>query len=79
VRCPEESVVPHPDVRAGSGTPLPLRRRGWFGVGASAGGLEALERLLSHVPAASGLAFVVIQHLDRHHPSRLAELLGRSA
>ncbi|HEY6006395.1 MAG TPA: chemotaxis protein CheB, partial [Anaeromyxobacter sp.] len=47
------------------------------GIGASAGGLEALEKLFSLMPADSGLAFVVIQHLERRHPSLLAELLGR--
>jgi|GEM_PF-3954602 len=35
-----------------------------IGIGASAGGLEALEAFLSNVPAKSGLAFIVIQHLD---------------
>jgi len=34
------------------------------GIGASTGGRVALEELLAHVPAASGLAFVVVQHLD---------------
>ena len=49
------------------------------GVGASAGGLEALQELLRHVPAKSGLPFVVVQHLEPHHPSMLAELLARHA
>lgn len=47
-------------------------------IGASAGGLEALEQFFSQVPADSGLAFVVIQHLAPQHASLLAELLGRS-
>lgn len=47
------------------------------GVGASAGGLEALERLLKHLPADTGMAFVVVQHLDPTHESRLAEILSR--
>ena len=34
------------------------------GIGTSAGGLEALEHFLSHVPKNSGMAFVIIQHLD---------------
>ena len=34
------------------------------GIGASAGGLEALEQFLGHVPAGSGMAFVVVTHLD---------------
>jgi two-component system, chemotaxis family, CheB/CheR fusion protein len=48
------------------------------GLGASAGGLEALEQFLSHVPKASGLAYVVVQHLDPTHKAMLSELLQRS-
>ena len=48
------------------------------GIGASAGGLEALEQFLKGVPPASGLAFVVVQHLDPHHKGILVELLQRS-
>jgi len=47
------------------------------GIGASAGGLDALERFFSHVPAESGLIYVVIQHLAPHHVSMLAQLIGR--
>src|SRR5712692_4789179 len=47
------------------------------GIGASAGGLEAFTRLLRGVPAPSGVAFVLIQHLDPKHISVLTELLGR--
>src|SRR5512133_2228939 len=39
------------------------------GIGASAGGLEALEQFFAAVPKDNGLAFVVVQHLERHHPS----------
>ncbi len=46
------------------------------GVGASAGGLEALSELLQHLPANSRMAFVVVQHLDPHHESVLPELLA---
>ena len=48
------------------------------GIGASAGGLEALELFFSHMPVDSGMAFVVIQHLDPQHKSSLAEILARS-
>lgn len=48
------------------------------GLGASAGGLEALERFLQMMPPDSGMSFVVIQHLDPTHPSLLAEILGRA-
>ncbi|WP_338413961.1 chemotaxis protein CheB [uncultured Sphaerotilus sp.] len=47
------------------------------GLGASAGGLEVLTQFLAHVPAASGLAYVVVQHLDPTHKAMLAELLQR--
>ena len=47
------------------------------GLGASAGGLVPLQEFLKHVPAASGLVFVVLQHLEPNHPSMLAELLAR--
>lgn len=45
------------------------------GIGASAGGLEELEQFLQHVPKSSGLAFVVIQHLDPTHKAMLVDLL----
>ncbi len=50
------------------------------GVGASAGGLEALTELLQHLPSGLNMAFVLIQHLDPRHESALPELLsGRTA
>jgi len=47
------------------------------GIGASAGGLEALEQFISNVPANSGMAYVVIQHLDPTQKGMLPELLQR--
>nr|MBW4055607.1 chemotaxis protein CheB [Pseudomonadota bacterium] len=47
------------------------------GIGASAGGLEALEQFLRHVPEKCGLAFVIVQHLDPTHKGIMAELLQR--
>ncbi|HYD48066.1 MAG TPA: chemotaxis protein CheB, partial [Terriglobales bacterium] len=47
-------------------------------IGASAGGLEALQTFLKHVPEQSGLAFVVVQHLSPSHKGFLVELLQRS-
>ncbi|MDO9080889.1 MAG: chemotaxis protein CheB, partial [Desulfuromonadales bacterium] len=47
------------------------------GIGASAGGLEALEIFLSQVPPGSGLALVIIQHLDPTHQGIMPELLQR--
>ena len=47
------------------------------GIGASAGGLEALEQFLSNVPENSGMAYVVIQHMDPTQKGMLPELLQR--
>ncbi len=47
------------------------------GIGASAGGLAAFERLFSNLPADTGLAYVVIQHLSAPHKSILPEILER--
>ena len=49
------------------------------GIGASAGGLEALEHFLGHVPAGSGLAFVIVQHLDPTRKGIMPELLQRAS
>lgn len=48
------------------------------GIGASAGGLEALEALLGAMPAETGMAFVVVVDLDPTHESLMPELLARS-
>lgn len=50
---------------------------GIVGLGASAGGLEALEQFFARVPAKSGLAYIVVQHLDPTQKAMLAELLQR--
>jgi two-component system CheB/CheR fusion protein len=47
-------------------------------IGASAGGLEAFTQLLGHLPVDTGLAYVLVQHLDPVHESILAELLARA-
>jgi two-component system CheB/CheR fusion protein len=54
-------------------SPFPI-----VGLGASAGGLEAYEAFFHHVPADSGLAFVLVSHLDPDHASMLTEILQRS-
>jgi two-component system CheB/CheR fusion protein len=48
------------------------------GLGASAGGLAVLEQFLAHVPPSSGLAYVVVQHLDPTQKAMLVELLQRA-
>ncbi len=47
------------------------------GIGASAGGLEALGEFLRALPNDTGMAFVLVQHLDPHHTSVLADLLAQ--
>lgn len=49
------------------------------GIGASAGGLAAIEELLAAVPAGEslGMAFVLVQHLDPDHKSLLLDLVKR--
>ena len=58
---------------AASLTPIPV-----VGVGASAGGLDAFTRLIHHLPSNTGMAYVLVQHLDPEHESLLPELLGRA-
>ncbi len=48
------------------------------GIGASAGGLEAFVQLLKGLPPDTGMAFVLVQHLDPKHDSRLAGLLEKA-
>src|SRR5258705_7204891 len=47
-------------------------------VGASAGGLEAFRNLLQSLPANTGMAFVLVQHLDPEHESLLTRLLAHA-
>ncbi|MGH8256474.1 MAG: chemotaxis protein CheB [Steroidobacteraceae bacterium] len=49
------------------------------GIGASAGGVQALGKFFAATSATSGMAFVVIQHLSPDHASLMAEILGRHA
>jgi len=46
------------------------------GIGASAGGLEAFRKLLEALPADTGIAFVLIPHLEPTHASMMVDLLG---
>jgi len=65
----KQANIPPPE----SSRPFPIA-----GIGASAGGLEALEQFLGHVPQKSGIAFVIIQHLDPTHKGIMPELLQRT-
>jgi two-component system CheB/CheR fusion protein len=62
----------HDDIEGKSHLKFPIAA-----IGASAGGLEALSELFESLPASSGMAFIVVQHLSAEHVSLLAELLGR--
>lgn len=46
------------------------------GIGASAGGIPAIQELLANVPAGHGMSFVVVMHLSSDHPSHLATVLA---
>jgi two-component system CheB/CheR fusion protein len=48
------------------------------GIGASAGGLEAFSELLRNLPEKTGMAYVLVQHLDPKHTSGLPEILART-
>ena len=47
------------------------------GIGASAGGLDAFKKLLKSIPDDSGMAYVLVQHLDPKHESLLPDLLQK--
>lgn len=67
-----------PGVVPGVGEARPPRELMVVGIGASAGGLEAFTAFLRDLPATTGLAFVLIQHLDPKRKSLLSELLSRA-
>jgi chemotaxis methyl-accepting protein methylase len=69
---PEETPSPAAEAARESSRSFPI-----VGIGASAGGLEALELFLANVPEKSGMAFVIVQHLDPTHKGIMAELLQR--
>ena len=69
--APSPSTRSPSDVQAGTAAFRIVR------IGASAGGLESLERLFAHLPADTGMAFVVLQHLSPDFRSLMDELLRR--
>ena len=58
-------------------TSTPVEPTYYVAIGASAGGLEALQEFFEHMPTKSGLAFIIIQHLSPDFKSMMDELLGR--
>ena len=77
---PQKAKKPPRSSRLTKPAATPACSRGFFvvGIGASAGGLEALEELFAPIPADTGLAFVVITHQHPGHTSLLPELLGKN-
>lgn len=67
---PGLTLMPNPDLGAASTPPI-------VAIGASAGGLDALERLFDSLNCDTGATFVVIQHLSPDHKSMMANLLSR--
>lgn len=49
------------------------------GIGASAGGVGALQELVANIPDGTGIAWILIQHMARHRTSELAGILDRKA
>lgn len=49
----------------------------YVGIGASAGGLEALEDFLAYTPVDTGLSFIIVQHLSPDYKSMMVDLLSR--
>jgi two-component system CheB/CheR fusion protein len=80
-------VTRHPKATAAKpALSQPMRRRAAgkpafpiVGMGASAGGLDAFIQLLEHVPNDTGMAFILVQHLNPQHESALPEILARAA
>ena len=58
-------------------TPAPSPGFLIVGIGASAGGLEAMEEFFHHMPPSNGMAFVVVSHQHAGHVSLLPSLLSR--
>src|SRR5689334_2731710 len=81
-RVPDAAMLrlPHADspsepsaVESSANTLFPI-----VGIGASAGGLEAFSQLLKALPTDTGMAFVLVQHLDPRHESQLPDVLSRT-
>ncbi|MHB0856797.1 MAG: chemotaxis protein CheB [Anaerolineae bacterium] len=78
----EENVPEQPSLKEGAprdaAEPAPRQPTPVVGIGSSAGGLEALQAFLRNTPLDSGLAFVIVQHMDPTHKGAMVELLQRS-
>ena len=74
-RPPETSSL-HPAALPGTITARGPPKFTIVGIGASAGGLDACRRLIEAVPPGTGMAFILIQHLDPSHESMMVDLLA---
>jgi two-component system CheB/CheR fusion protein len=72
--------TPAPEEPGRAPGPAVPARQGFavVGIGASAGGLEAVTQLLEALPTDTGMAFVLVQHLDPKHESKLDTILAKS-
>src|SRR4030066_905844 len=61
-------------------TEIPSSNNSFYvvGIGASAGGLDALERFFKNMPESSGMAFIVVTHLDPDHVSIMPHRIQKS-
>ncbi|MEM9204991.1 MAG: chemotaxis protein CheB, partial [Pseudomonadota bacterium] len=57
--------------------PIEKQSMFWVGIGASAGGLEALRALVRKLPSDLNATYIVAQHLSPHHRSMFPEIIGR--
>ena len=78
---PDSSTVPAARARRKAPRAVPTAPAGSagmqiVGIGASAGGLEACTGFLDALPANTGMAFILVQHLDPTHESLMVELLA---
>jgi chemotaxis response regulator CheB len=77
VREPKKRTSPKASKQEAAVHPTPKDDLLIAAVGASAGGIEAFTELMTNLPADSGMAFVLVQHLDPKHHSLLTELLSK--
>ena len=73
---PETQALTNSDAFAGE-EKVPAAFFPIVGIGASAGGLEAFTQLLKALPLDTGMAFVLVQHLDPDHESALTQILSK--
>src|SRR5687768_12126257 len=76
---PDRAPVSPPAPEAGKSN-RDSRRLGFpvVGIGASAGGLHAFQEVLTHLPSNTGMAFVLVPHLDPTHESMMVPILSKS-